>query len=180
MRAPATLILTLSLVGTAACGVSRGIRPLGEGVTAATASLGGPFADYAGAQAPLPLATVGVAHGVHERVDIHGAAHITTVALFALWGFEFGAGALLLDPDARAAPALMLDVNFNVFSGSLGGSDPEGGCASTPRPTCARHGPGARPTTSSTPDPRVSFRSKTSPRCRRGRWATSFEWGASI
>jgi hypothetical protein len=127
MRTPAPTLLAAALAGTTACGVSRGVRPLGEGTTAATASLGGPVADYAGAMAPLPLATVGVAHGVHDRVDVHGAAHITTVALFKLWGFEVGGGALLLDPESRAVPALMFDLNFNVFNGALGGTDPEGG-----------------------------------------------------
>lgn len=110
-----------------ACGVSRGVRPIGEGNAAVAVSAGGPVADYIGPKLPLPLATVGGVYGVHDRVDVHGGMHVTTAALFELWGFEAGAGALVLEQRHPAAPALMVDVNLNAFTGSLGDGDPAGG-----------------------------------------------------
>lgn len=125
MRTRDALCLLLPVL--AACGVSRGIRPVGKGNGALAVSAGGPVADYIGTKLPLPLATVGGVYGVHDRVDIHGGLHATTLALFGLWGFELGAGALVLDQKHPAAPALMVDINFNAFSGNLGQDDPQGG-----------------------------------------------------
>lgn len=111
----------------AGCGVSRGIRPLGEGRTAVTASAGGPMFANLGTPMPIPLTTVGVAHGVHDRVDLHGGAHITSAGLFGIYGLELGAGVLLLEQKSPAAPALMADITLNGFSGNLGEGDPPGG-----------------------------------------------------
>lgn len=121
------LLLLSTLPLASACGVSRGVRPIGEGNGAIAVSAGGPVADYIGTKLPLPLSTVGGVYGVHDRVDVHGGMHVTTAALFGLWGFELGAGALVLDQLHPAAPALMVDVNLNAFTGDLGGGDPEGG-----------------------------------------------------
>ena len=76
---------------------------------------------------------------------------MTTAALFGLYGFELGAGALVLEQKHPAAPALMVDVNFNAFSGNLGEGDPPGGLQVFPRPTCAPPGHGARPSIWPTP-----------------------------
>jgi hypothetical protein len=120
-------LLYLLLPTLAACGVSRGVRPIGKGNGALAVSAGGPVANYIGTKLPLPLATVGGVYGVHDRVDVHGGLHATTPALFGLWGFELGAGALLLDQKHPAAPALMVDLNLNAFRGNLGEGDPPGG-----------------------------------------------------
>jgi hypothetical protein len=117
----------LLLPALAACGVSRGVRPIGQGNGALAVSAGGPVADYIGTKLPLPLATVGGVYGVHDRVDVHGGVHATTPALFGLWGFEIGAGALVLDQKHPAAPAIMVDLNLNTFSGNLGEDEPRGG-----------------------------------------------------
>ena len=121
------LILVLSLPVATACGVSRGVRPIGEGNGAIAVSAGGPVVDYIGVKLPLPLTTVGGVYGVSDRIDVHGGLHGTTPALFGLWGFELGAGALVLDQKHPAAPALMVDVNLNAFTGNLGDGDPQGG-----------------------------------------------------
>jgi hypothetical protein len=126
MRAKPLLLVPLLLLASA-CGVSRGVRPIGQGNGAVAVSAGGPVADYIGPKLPLPLSTVGGVYGVHDRVDIHGGMHVTTAALFGLWGFELGAGALVLDQLHPAAPALMVDVNLNAFTGNLGEGDPPGG-----------------------------------------------------
>ena len=124
---PRSAFLAVALTAMSACGVSRGIRPIGEGNGAVAVSAGGPVASYIGPKLPLPLATVGGVYGVHDRVDVHGGAHVTTAALFGLYGFELGAGALVLEQKHPAAPALMVDVNFNAFTGNLGEGDPPGG-----------------------------------------------------
>lgn len=108
------------------CSVSRGVRPLGDGVTALTATAGGPITDYAGGMKPLPLGTAGVAHGLTDTVDLHGAINWSTLALFGLFGAEAGVGWGFLEQKG-AAPALMADVTFDLFAGDLSSGEPEGG-----------------------------------------------------
>lgn len=109
-----------------ACSVSRGVRPLGDGVTAVTATAGGPMADYLGSMKPLPIGTVGVRHGLTDAVDVHGAVNWGTLAFFGLFGAEVGAGWMFLEPDG-ARPALMGDLTLDLFAGDLSSGPPDGG-----------------------------------------------------
>ena len=84
-----------------ACSVSRGVRPLGDGVTAVTATAGGPMADYLGSMKPLPIGTVGVRHGLTDAVDC-AARSLGGGQLRAL-RHEVGAGWMFIDPMAPAA-----------------------------------------------------------------------------
>ncbi len=119
-------ITVAALAFLTGCSVSRGVRPLGDGGTAITATAGGPIADYAGGMKPLPLGTAGVAHGLTDTVDLHGAINWSTLALFGLFGAEAGVGWGFLDQNG-AAPALMADVTVDLFSGDLSSGEPEGG-----------------------------------------------------
>ena len=121
------LALSIAAVVGTACGISRGVRPIGDGNSAVSVSAGGPMANYIGTKLPLPLATVGGVYGLSDRVDVHGGLHLTTPAFFGLWGVEMGSGVLLRDQTHPAIPALMADVNLNFFYGNLGEGDPEGG-----------------------------------------------------
>lgn len=120
----ASRLAVLLLLG--ACTMSRSIRPLGKGNAAASLSAGGPMVDYLGGTKPLPIAAVGVSVGVHDRVDVHGGAHLTTPLLFGLAGVDAGAGVLLVTPDGPR-PAVMADLTLNAFAGNAGGGEPPGG-----------------------------------------------------
>ncbi len=119
--------LTLSLaIGASACSVSHGVRPIGDGVTGITATVGGPMVDYYGSHKPLPLSTVGVVHGLSDTVDLHAAVNWSTLALFGLFGTEIGAGWMFLEQKG-ARPALMGDLSFDLFAGDLSTGAPDGG-----------------------------------------------------
>jgi len=63
------------------CGVTQPVRVLEEGQTQLTASLGGPFVTVKSTTFPVPYATLGVMHGVSERITLVGNLH-ATAALF--------------------------------------------------------------------------------------------------
>ena len=67
------LALSITAVVGTACGISRGVRPIGDGNSAVSVSAGGPMANYIGTKLPLPLATVGGVYGLSDRVDVHTA-----------------------------------------------------------------------------------------------------------
>lgn len=73
-------LLVLCALATAACGTTQFARPLGRGTTRFTASLGGPLVRFGGAPVPLPITTVGVAHGLSDLVDVGGDLHPTAMA----------------------------------------------------------------------------------------------------
>jgi hypothetical protein len=66
------------------------LRPVGEGNTRVTASVGGPLVLFGGAPVPVPLTTVGVAHGLSDAVDLRAGLH-PTAAAFGIAGLDVGA-----------------------------------------------------------------------------------------
>lgn len=72
----------------AACATTHLVRPVGRGHTRLSLSAGGPFATVAGATIPVPMATVGVAHGVTDAVDVHVDVHPFS------WIFSPGEGSI--------------------------------------------------------------------------------------
>ena len=86
MRVPLLVVVALST----ACATTHLARPVGRGNTRVSASLGGPLVEFAGAPIPVPMSTVGVAHGVTESVDVHGELH-PTAATHGVGGITAGA-----------------------------------------------------------------------------------------
>ena len=119
MRGSLRSLPALLLVFSAGCGTTQLLRPVGAGNTRASASLGGPLIVFGGAPVPLPVSTVGVAHGVSESLDLHGDLH-PTAAAFGVAGLGLGVawhplrrrGALTVGFDAygfgNGADAVML------------------------------------------------------------------------
>ena len=59
----------------AACGTTHLVRPVGRGQTRISLSAGGPLATIGSATIPVPMTTLGVAHGVTDAVDVHADIH---------------------------------------------------------------------------------------------------------
>ena len=100
----------VALLG-AACATTQAARPVGRGNTRISASLGGPLVQFGGAPVPLPITTVGVAHGVSDFVDVHGEVH-PTAALFGIAGLS---GGVALHPLSSHRGALTFGASLNAF-----------------------------------------------------------------
>jgi hypothetical protein len=112
----------------AGCAVSHGVRPLARGQGAVTASFGGPISrDLPSPVAfPVPITTVGYAHGLTDRTAVHGAIHPTGLAAFGVFAADAGVTELLLEPRGLA-PRLMLDGGLILAAGRFPGSEARGG-----------------------------------------------------
>ena len=112
----------------AGCAVSHGVRPLARGQGAVTASFGGPISRDVPAPVavPVPITTVGYAHGLTDRTAVHGALHPTGLAAFGVFAADAGVTQLLLEPNG-ARPRLMLDSGLIVAGGQVPGSAAKGG-----------------------------------------------------
>ncbi len=101
-----------------ACSTVHGVRPLGAGTVAVEGSLGGPVTELFGAPVPLPLTTVGVAYGLTDRVDVHGALHPSALGLFGIGMFDVGASAVILPQDG-ARPRISGDLTLVTGFGDV-------------------------------------------------------------
>jgi hypothetical protein len=101
------LALVLALTG---CGTTL-TAPLARGTTEVSASLGGPMVALGGAPIPVPLSTVGLAHGVSDTVTVRGALH-PTAAAFGVAGLDLG---LVVHPIATRRGALTLGLDAYGF-----------------------------------------------------------------
>ena len=72
------------------CGTTSLLRPVGAGNTRVSASVGGPLVVFGGAPVPVPVTTLGVAHGISDAVDIRAGLH-PTAAAFGVAGLDVGA-----------------------------------------------------------------------------------------
>lgn len=118
---PALVLVALVAAG---CATSRALEPLGRGRGAVTASFGGPMFVNNGVPMPLPLGSVGYAHGVSDRTNVHGALYPTLVR--GLYGAHVGAATALLAADG-GRPGVMIDGTLYVFGGDAATGDPAGG-----------------------------------------------------
>lgn len=84
-----TAALALALAALPACGTSHLVRPVGRGNTRVAVSAGGPLVRFGGAPVPVPIAVVGVAHGLSDEADVHAELH-GTAALFGIAGLSMG------------------------------------------------------------------------------------------
>lgn len=116
-------LLPLLLLLTTGCSISRAVAPLHRGEGMVTSSLGGPFVQYGSAPIPLPITSVGYAHGVTDQTSVHGALYLTNLVAFGVPGFDIGAAHEIL-PAAGARPRLMLDGTLYSFFGDTAAGDP--------------------------------------------------------
>ncbi len=75
---------------------------------------------------PVPITTVGYAHGLTDRISVHGAVHPTGLATLGVFAMDAGVTGLLVEPDG-AVPRLMVDGDLIVASGKVPGSAAQGG-----------------------------------------------------
>jgi hypothetical protein len=80
--------LLLATLVCGACATTHLARPVGRGNTRVSASLGGPMVEF-GAPVPVPISTLGVAHGVSDALDVGGELH-PTAAAFGIAGLSGG------------------------------------------------------------------------------------------
>jgi hypothetical protein len=83
LRAVPFLLLSL-----AACGTTL-TAPLPRRTTVVTGALGGPMVLFGGAPVPVPISTIGVAHGVSDTLGVRGELH-PTAAAFGVAGLDLG------------------------------------------------------------------------------------------
>ena len=75
-RLGAVLALLVGLV-LWRCAPVRQVAPLPEGSTEVRASLGGPLIHFAGAVMPIPFMSLGLDHGIRERLTVGGTIYPT-------------------------------------------------------------------------------------------------------
>ena len=102
------------------CAVSHGVRPLDRGEGRITASFGGPIsADLPTPVAlPVPITTVGYAHGLTDHTAIHAAIHPTGLATFGVFAMDAGVTGRLTDHDG-AIPRIMIDGDLILATGGV-------------------------------------------------------------
>ena len=113
------LVATLA----AGCSASRGVAPLGAGNGAITSSIGGPLVEYAGAPIAVPIGSLGYAHGVSDKSNVHAALYPT---LIGAPGADLGVATELRAP-GNGGPRLMADAMVYAFTGSQPDGTPQGG-----------------------------------------------------
>lgn len=62
------------LLFAAACGTAHTVRPVGAGKTAWLVDMGGPYIGQL--SYPVPMADVGVEHGLTDEIDVGGSVHV--------------------------------------------------------------------------------------------------------
>ena len=125
MKLPCGPWLTLALLA-AGCGTTHYARPQGKGNTNLAVSVGGPIVELQEKPVPMPLATIGVAYGVSDTVDVHGRIH-PVLAGFDVIALDAGATWLALEPNGHIPALALVGSLFVSFDVSSAGS--QGGCA---------------------------------------------------
>jgi len=88
--------------------------------------MGGPIVSYAGAPLPVPIGSVGAAHGVSERTNVYGAFYWTPVLLFGIPGADVAVATEIFGPTG-ARPRLMAGLTTHAFFGDTAPGEPSGG-----------------------------------------------------
>lgn len=81
---PVIVLLTVTR-----CGTVTAVTPLHRGESALTVSVGGPVADLAGMNMPIPYAAARYRYGLNGQVGIYVGGHLLAAG-FALAGIDFG------------------------------------------------------------------------------------------
>lgn len=85
--------------------------------------MGGPLVEYAGVPIALPIGSVGYAHGISEKTNVHGAVYPTVIGAP---GLDLGVATELRAP-GNGGPRLMADTTIYAFTGKQPDDLPEGG-----------------------------------------------------
>lgn len=104
------------------CGVTQPVRVLHEGVTKASASLGGPLIPLGKATIPVPYLTAGVQHGYSSSLTLTGNVHLLT-ALLGDVGMDAGAAQRFVHEDSWA-PELTAKAQLYFFYDVKRGNNP--------------------------------------------------------
>lgn len=114
--------IAFAIVLLQACGLTREIRPVGQGNFAAGISLGGPMFTNLGAPIPTPIISPYGRYGLLKNLDLDFALDITPARA---QGLDVGVGYLFRDQE-DAVPAVMGGVRGYLFVNGkalLGGTD---------------------------------------------------------
>ena len=110
-----SLLVLASVAAASGCGLNAHVRPLPKGTVAIEAAVGGPAVRLSGVPVPLLLSTVGARVGLVDRLDVSVHTHITTLAVFKLFGLDVGLGWLIFEQHG-VLPAVDVSARFYVFT----------------------------------------------------------------
>ena len=104
------------------CGITQPVRVLNEGVTKASASLGGPLIPLGKTMIPVPYLTAGVQHGYSSSLTLTGNVHLLT-ALLGDVGVDAGAAQRFVHEDGWV-PELTAKAQLYFFYDVKRGNNP--------------------------------------------------------
>jgi len=107
MASGLVLVFLLTMSG---CGTVTAVRALHRGESAVAVSLGGPVANVAGMDIPMPYAVARYRYGFTDRAGLFGGAHLAMPA-FGVVGLEAGFSYQLLD-QRGVLPGLSASAGF--------------------------------------------------------------------
>jgi hypothetical protein len=109
----------VAAIGAFGCGHTTAVRPVPKDAVTVEAEVGGPLANV-GMVIPVPLSTVGVRYGFHERGDVGASLHATSLA-FGVVGADVGT-TWLLHEEHGIVPAVASNGRLYAFTDtSVGG-----------------------------------------------------------
>ena len=113
-------LVLVFLLTTSGCGTVAAVRALHKGESAVAVSLGGPVANVAGMDIPMPYAVGRYRYGLTDRAGLFGGAHLAMPA-FGVLGLEAGLSYQFLD-QRGALPGLSASAGFTGLL-KLGGEE---------------------------------------------------------
>lgn len=113
------LLLLLAIPLLPACAARTTIEPIGEGRTAYNVSIGGPLVSAFDTYVPIPNLTLGLTHGVSDRVDVGGSLYLLPM-LYGDFGLDVGATWYpLVDSDGTTIALQPRVMAFSSFRDSV-------------------------------------------------------------
>jgi hypothetical protein len=89
MKKLALLLPAVVLLAAVRCGTVTAVAPLHSGESALSASVGGPVANVAGMNIPLPYAVARYRYGISDQAGIYAGLHLLAAGL-GVAGVDFG------------------------------------------------------------------------------------------
>lgn len=103
----------LALLLTVSCAPTRFVEPVPEGHINLTASLGGPFFDFAGTTIPMPLTSIAAGYGITDKLTAFAGLY-TTALLFDDLQLDLGSLQEILKQD-QLQPAISVGPVANIL-----------------------------------------------------------------
>jgi hypothetical protein len=85
----AILLSAIILLTATGCGTVTAVTPLDRGESSLSASVGGPVANVAGMNIPMPYTVARYRYGLTDQAGIYAGVHLLAAG-FGLAGFDFG------------------------------------------------------------------------------------------